>query len=195
MNQNFDNKIESIEKEISFEKITDQNIQEVIGLESEIYPKEILVETNMIEEIIRRQDTTNLPDDLRGFLVKADSKNIGYFLMLPEKSRFGKDDVVLHIHDIAILPEYHGKKIGLKMMLDIFQVTKRYNVPAIELTARENTSYGLFTSPLIEKDGFKILEDKSDFQIIGGENFHSLRLENLDFDPSKQNGIASFVFK
>jgi len=104
----------------------------------------------------------------------------GHVLAFPAKdySRFGEtnDEIKLYVHEIAILPEYQGRKIGMQLiqgLLERVNSDEKLRQMPIVMKAREGTSY-----PIIKK-----YADKFDFEItndreteMGGESFHIIEL-------------------
>jgi len=185
--------IESLNKIVSFANLTERDAEIISKLESEIYPEDQQQGKAEVLEIIKKQRELEVPGAASSFMVKQGKENVGYLLVLPEESTLISGEKVAHIYDMAILPKYQDGKIARKMMERMFEVTRAYNVPAIEMEARKSTSYALLLNPRIkqwmESKGFVMTKNELLPEYLGGEDFYSVRLENKNFDINRQNNV------
>ncbi len=198
--EDFGNKIEPV-----FANLTERDVEIISKLEAEIYSdnKGLQLGKGRVKEVIDAQREMQVPGAASSFVVRINNKPIGYLLVLPEKSEVNKGQIVAHVQDLAIKEEYRKGLLSLKMLNRVFDSVKAYNLPAIELDARESTSFKALRSPVVRRfireKGFKLkFYDSSHNEVdyknaepnpnleMGNENFYFVRIENELYDENRQ---------
>ncbi len=178
------NKFESIENMITFSNIDRSNIKDIVKMEEEVYPEEVVQGRTQIEEVVEKQRELEIPGAASSFVVRKGKENAGYLLMLPEKSEIdGK--TVIHINDMVIMSKFQNGKISREMLKKVFDIAKAYKesegIEGIEFEARESTSYALLNNPRVQrwikKQGFKTTNNELLPKYLGGEDYYYVRLD------------------
>ncbi len=179
-------------QELIFSNLTEREIKLIVELEQGIYPDSMVLGEDFIRKILNKQRNIMnelglefVPGSLSSFYIRFQDKPIGYCLVLPEKSCVeGKEDYVLHIYDMAILPEFQGKGFAKQMLSRILDIIRSYSdlgLKSIEFEARESTSWTFLNNPRMQEwlksKGFEITYTKKLDKFLGQEDFYFVRLE------------------
>jgi GNAT superfamily N-acetyltransferase len=113
------------------------------------------VENEVFEDAIRYNETdfdSFLKDNTLNYLVWDGDRIIGYLMGCPienddsysEDPHFGKNDTV-HLESTAVLPAYHGKGLGQKLLLKFLEDAKirGYNRAVMDATSEQMIGLGL----------------------------------------------------
>lgn len=172
--------IESLDEVVVFANITQRSADVVAKLEQKIYPDGMVNGKSTILEVLRAQREQEVPGAAASFTLQQGKEMVGYVLMLPEPSEVTNEDRVLHIHDMAILPEFQGKGMANKMMEHILDAAANYRV-SIEAEARASTSYAMLMNERVKQwmasKGFIMSHVQKKPAYMGGEDFYFVRLE------------------
>lgn len=172
--------IESLDEAVVFANITERSADLVTKLEQKIYPAGMVNGKSSILEVLKSQREQEVPGAAASFTLQQGKEMVGYVLMLPEPSEVTSEDRVLHIHDMAILPEFQGKGMANKMMEHILDAAANYRV-SIEAEARASTSYAMLMNERVKQwmaaKGFIMSHVHKKPAYMGGEDFYFVRLE------------------
>ncbi|MFA6537325.1 MAG: GNAT family N-acetyltransferase [Patescibacteria group bacterium] len=172
--------VEPLSQAITTASLGDRDVDIIAKMEEDVYLKKMVQGKAVIADILKRQRELEVPGAASSFVVRFGKELAGYLLMLPEDSEVSPGSNAIHIHDMAILPKFQGKKIAKKMMEQIFSVAVAYDLP-IEAEARESTSYAMLMNERNQKwmteKGFVMTHNEKLEKYLGGENFYLVRFE------------------
>lgn len=172
--------VESLDEAITFANLTERDTELIAKLEEVIYPQGMIQGKAYIADILRKQRELEVPGAASSFVVRSGKEAAGYLLVLPEESEVNPGEHVIHVHDMAILPNYQGKGLARKMMERVLDIATAYKVP-IEAEARASTSYAMIMNERVrqwfESRGFFLTHNEKMDKYLGGENFYFVRFE------------------
>jgi len=185
------------------------DVQLIANMERQCYPEDMRQGIEFFEEVFAKEQRVRQEvgrDDLRfSYFVRKGGSPAGYIIVSPETSEVNPQEAVAHIDDIAILPQFRGSEAGRELISTVLDMVKAYKQEAdnfsdasvrfkgaIEMEARESTSYRLLTNPRakrwFETKGYYLVTEKKLSEYLGGEDFYFLRYEYRP--PSEQSGLA-----